>query len=216
MKTTRTGNRPPARTATRRTPGAEDQVNGTRLASGTDEPGGGRQPPSGDQAAVGHTTNGEHAAGATKTATDRHPPGGAQAADNAARGDHATAGGHAADRHAVGGRVAVAHLNEVHVIGRVSGAPEVRPLAAGELVVWRMAVERPRPPDGARRSDWITCAAAYPGPGTNVRGLRVGDVLEIHGTLRRRFWRSRNGPVTPLEVEVRRAEPVVSAAEAAP
>lgn len=181
MKTTRTENRPPARTA----------------------------------------------AGDRKTATDRRGPGGEQAANaqRTAHGRQATDNGRqanaphttdAADRRAVDGRVAVAHLNEVHVIGRVSGAPEVRPLAAGELVVWRMAVERPRPADGARRSDWITCAAAYPGPGTDVRGLRVGDLLEIHGTLRRRFWRSRNGPVTPLEVEVRRAEPVVSAPEAAP
>ena len=102
------------------------------------------------------------------------------------------------------------------MVGRVSAAPEVRSLSVGELVVWRMAVERPRPADGARRSDWITCVAASPGPGADVRGLRVGDVLEIHGTLRRRFWRSQHGPVTPLEVEVRRAEPAVSAPEAVP
>ena len=110
----------------------------------------------------------------------------------------------------------ISHVNEVHVVGRVSAVPRARPLGMGELVVWRMAVERPRPAGGARRSDWITCAAADPGPGADVRALRVGDVLEIRGTLRRRFWQSRHGPVTPLEVEVRRAEPVLSPPEAVP
>jgi single-strand DNA-binding protein len=110
----------------------------------------------------------------------------------------------------------VRHLNEVHVVGRVSAAPEVRPLSGGELVVWRMAVERPRPPDTPRRSDWIGCTASEQTPRSIARDLRVGDVAEIHGVLRRRFWRSRNGPMTPLEVEVRGVVPLVRAARRTP
>lgn len=106
----------------------------------------------------------------------------------------------------------IRHLNEVHVVGRISAAPEVRPLSGGELVVWRMAVERPRPPGAARHSDWIACTATDPEPRAAVAGLRVGDVLEVRGRLRRRFWRSRNGPVTPLEVEVHGAVALVRAA----
>lgn len=110
-----------------------------------------------------------------------------------------------------------AHHNEVHVVGRVSAAPEVRALAAGDLVVWRVAVERPRPPEGGpRRSDWLTCTTVEPGVVATVRELRVGDVVEIRGRLRRRFWRSRHGPVTPLEIEVRGASVVRAAREAAP
>ena len=108
------------------------------------------------------------------------------------------------------------HHNEVRIVGRVSSAPEIRALTDGELVVWRVAVERPRPPGGARRSDWLTCATAEPGAGATARGLRVGDVVEIHGRLRRRFWRSRHGPVTPLEIEVHGAAVVRAGREAAP
>lgn len=109
-----------------------------------------------------------------------------------------------------------AHHNEVHIVGRVSAAPEVRELRDGELVVWRVAVERPRPPGEPRRSDWLTCATAEAGPGATARTLRVGDVVELHGWLRRRFWRSRNGPVTPLEIEVRGAKVVRAVREPEP
>lgn len=109
-----------------------------------------------------------------------------------------------------------AHHNQVHIVGRVSAGPEVRALRDGELVVWRVAVERPRPPGQPRRSDWLTCATAEPTPGATARGLRVGDVVELHGRLRRRFWRSRQGPVTPLEIEVRGAAVLRPVGEAAP
>lgn len=109
-----------------------------------------------------------------------------------------------------------AHRNEVHIIGRVSSAPEVRALRDGELVVWRVAVERPRPPDEPRRSDWLTCTTAEAEIGATARDLRVGDVVELHGRLRRRFWRSRQGPVTPLEVEVSGAAVLRAAREPAP
>ena len=108
------------------------------------------------------------------------------------------------------------HHNEVHIVGRVSAAPEVRALRDGELVVWRVAVERPRPPGEPRRSDWLTCATAEPEPGATARGLRVGDVVELNGRLRRRFWRSRQGPVTPLEIEVRDVSVLRAVREAAP
>lgn len=109
-----------------------------------------------------------------------------------------------------------AHQNEVHIVGRVSSAPEARTLRDGELVVWRVAVERPRPPGEPRRSDWLTCTTVEADLGAIVRGLRVGDVVELHGRLRRRFWRSRQGPVTPLEVEVSGAAVLRSAPESAP
>ena len=94
------------------------------------------------------------------------------------------------------------HHNEVHIVGRVSSAPEVRALRDGELVIWRVAVERPRQPEEPRRSDWLTCTTAEPAPGATAAGLKIGDVVELNGRLRRRFWRSRQGPVTPLEIEV--------------
>lgn len=109
-----------------------------------------------------------------------------------------------------------AHQNEVRIVGRVSSAPEVRALRDGELVVWRVAVERPRPPGEPRRSDWLTCTTAEPGLGATARDLRVGDVVELHGRLRRRFWRSRQGPVTPLEVEVSGAVVLRAVREPAP
>lgn len=101
--------------------------------------------------------------------------------------------------------------NEVALVGRVSGAPEQRELPSGDVLVsWRVVVERP----AARRSapvgvraptvDTVDCVAWAAPVRRTARGLEDGDVVEVEGALRRRFWRSGGGPASRTEVEVER------------
>ena len=97
--------------------------------------------------------------------------------------------------------------NEVHLVGRLAGAPQERELPSGDLVVaFRLVVQR-RPgrpaPDGVRvpTVDTIDCVAWTAGLRRTVLGLVEDDVVEVHGALRRRFWRAGAGAVSRYEVE---------------
>jgi single-strand DNA-binding protein len=95
--------------------------------------------------------------------------------------------------------------NEVIVAGRVAAAPSQRALPSGdELVTFRVVVDRP-PAAPARRTptvDTIDCAAWTGRCRRSAARLDAGDVVEITGSLRRRFWRAPTGPVSRTEVEV--------------
>ena len=110
---------------------------------------------------------------------------------------------------------AAAGCNEVRLVGRVSGRPEERELPSGDsLVAWRVVVDRPatgrRPPAGVRSPtvDTLDCVAWSAGLRRTARGLRDGDVVEVSGALRRRFWRTGAGAVSRTEVEADRVRRV--------
>jgi single-strand DNA-binding protein len=98
--------------------------------------------------------------------------------------------------------------NEVVLGGRVSGEPTVRVLPSGdELVSWRLVVGRDNrglSPSGRQLPtvDTIDCVAFKAG----VRRVAVrwigGEVIEVRGELRRRFWRGAQGAASRCEVEV--------------
>ena len=98
--------------------------------------------------------------------------------------------------------------NEVVLVGRLSGSPEERELPSGDvLMTWRLVVGRPpgrRPPDGVRTVtvDTLDCVAWTAGLRRSARTLADGDVVEVHGALRRRFWRAGAGAASRCEVEV--------------
>ena len=97
--------------------------------------------------------------------------------------------------------------NEVVLVGRVSGAPEERELPSGDrLVTWRLVVERGpgrRPPDGVRPTtvDTFDCVAWTAPSRRAAAALLAGDVVEVHGALRRRFWRTGAGAASRCQVE---------------
>ena len=101
----------------------------------------------------------------------------------------------------------VAARNEVLLVGRVSGPPEERELPSGDrLVTWRLVVERGpgrRPPDGVRATtvDTFDCVAWTSALRRSASALLPDDVVEVHGALRRRFWRSGAGAASRCEVE---------------
>jgi single-strand DNA-binding protein len=118
---------------------------------------------------------------------------------------------------AVAQQTAVEHANEVHLVGRLAAEPESRELPSGDLVVtFRLVVARERPARApAARSatvDTIDCAAWTKSAQRSVRAWEPGDVVEVRGSLRRRFWRSPHGPSSRSEVEVSNARRAARAA----
>ena len=97
-------------------------------------------------------------------------------------------------------------LNQVVLRGRVSGAPTERELPSGAVVVGvRLSVRRDRTTmtKGSKQTvDWVECAAWSAGVRRTVSRWEVGDVVEVEGSLRRRF--PRGGGVSRVEVEVLR------------
>ncbi len=116
---------------------------------------------------------------------------------------------------------AVEHRNEVVLVGRVSGVPVERELPSGDVIVtFRVVVDRPlaspraanrRVPDAAtvprpRQAtvDTLDCVVWRAEIRRHVLAYVVGDVVEVQGSLRRRFWRSGAGAASRSEVEVAR------------
>ncbi len=99
--------------------------------------------------------------------------------------------------------------NEVVLVGRVAAAAEERELPSGDLLcTWRLVVDRP--PTPPRRQavgrpvtvDTLDCTAWSAQVRRTARGLQPGDVVEVSGSLRRRFWRAGAAAASRCEVEV--------------
>jgi single-strand DNA-binding protein len=96
--------------------------------------------------------------------------------------------------------------NAVRLRGKVSTPPEERALPSGtSIVTMRLSVPRETSPmtEGSRQTaDWVDCAAWGRKVRRTVSGWRAGDVVEVEGALRRRFYRGAAGTATRLEVEL--------------
>lgn len=105
------------------------------------------------------------------------------------------------------GEQTVPSRNDVVLVGRVAAPAEQRELPSGDaLVTWRLIVARPatrKPPEGVRSPtvDTLDCVAWTPGLRRIARGLQPDDVVEVQGSLRRRFWRAGAGTASRYEVE---------------
>jgi single-strand DNA-binding protein len=103
-----------------------------------------------------------------------------------------------------------AQRNEVCLSGRLAAAAEERALPSGDVLVsFRVVVARPagRAPRRERSPtvDTIDCVVWRASVRRTVLGWAAGDVVEVTGALRRRFWRSGAGAASRTEVEVLRA-----------
>jgi len=107
--------------------------------------------------------------------------------------------------------------NEVLLVGRLAAPPAERELPSGDvLVTFRVVVDRPpaRRGEPERRAsvDALDCVAWTAGLRKAAGGWQSGDVLELEGSLRRRFWRAPSGLGSRYEVEVTRARRLSRAA----
>ena len=105
----------------------------------------------------------------------------------------------------------------MHLVGRLAAAAEERTLPSGEvLVVWRLVVDRPLTtvPEGVRAQtvDTLECVGRKPAVRRAALTWQAGDVLDVEGALRRRFWRAPHGVASRYEVEVGKVRRVARAA----
>jgi single-strand DNA-binding protein len=100
---------------------------------------------------------------------------------------------------------AIAPVNEVRLVGRISGDPDEKQLPSGDtLRSFRMVVGRGESEAvGSRqRHDTLDCVVWGGRVKRSVAGWRTGDVVEVSGAIRRRFYRGGGGPVSRVDVEV--------------
>ncbi|SDG70736.1 Single-strand binding protein family protein [Sinosporangium album] len=106
--------------------------------------------------------------------------------------------------------------NEVILVGRLSARPERKSLHAEDsLVTWRVIVRRQRR-QPSTRVDSIRCVTYDRQVASGLDDCGPGDVIEVIGSLRRRFLADRN---TYMEVEataVRNLPPPLPAEELGP
>lgn len=96
----------------------------------------------------------------------------------------------------------VAEVNEVRLVGRVTGPPTEVDLPSGDqLVTFRVTIARERP-TSRQRVDALECSAWSPRVRRSVARWRQGDVVEVEGAVRRRFYRTPAGTGSRVEIEV--------------
>ncbi|MEP9364865.1 single-stranded DNA-binding protein [Nocardioides sp. CN2-186] len=94
-------------------------------------------------------------------------------------------------------------VNEVRLVGRVSQQPEERVLPSGD-VVWTFRVVVPRPTSHISKQsvDALDCAAWSARARRSVSSWSVDDVVEVEGSVRRRFFRAGGAAASRVEVEM--------------
>jgi single-strand DNA-binding protein len=93
--------------------------------------------------------------------------------------------------------------NEVRLVGRVSGEVEARVLPSGdEVALLRLVVPRPARSRRGPGVDTLDLACWTARTRARAGGLGEGDVVEVAGSLRRRFYRTGGGAASRYEVEV--------------
>jgi single-strand DNA-binding protein len=95
-------------------------------------------------------------------------------------------------------------VNEVTLVGRMSQPAEEQTLPSGSEL-WKFRVIVGRPPSAASRVtvDALDCVVWTKRPARAVAGWRTGDLVEVRGSLRRRFFEpAGGGRVSRCEVEV--------------
>jgi single-strand DNA-binding protein len=102
--------------------------------------------------------------------------------------------------------------NEVVLVGRLAAPADVLVLPSGdEVTTWRLVVPRSESEaraTGRSASDTLDCAAWSASVRRSAAAWVKDDVIEVHGALRRRFWRSPGGVASRYEVSVERARRV--------
>ena len=98
------------------------------------------------------------------------------------------------------------HVNAVRLVGRISGDPEETTLPSGDTV-WNFRLVVERPPGRARPGqsvDTLDCAVWAGRTKRSVGSWAPGDVVEVEGAVRRRFYAATGGKASRHEIEVSR------------
>ncbi|NPD05965.1 single-stranded DNA-binding protein [Nocardioides sp. zg-1308] len=104
----------------------------------------------------------------------------------------------------------LAVVNDVRLVGRLSGDPVVVELPSGDaLVTFRITVPRsptsavPRSASGTgQRADSVPCTAWSPRLRRSILTWRTGDLVDVSGAVRCRFYQAGGATRSRVEVEV--------------
>ncbi len=101
-------------------------------------------------------------------------------------------------------QVKASTLCDVHLVGRMGGGAVERELPSGDIVrTFTVVIDR-TPRRGSRVTvDAIPCQAFPARLRARVARLDPGVLVDVEGTLRRRFWRTPTGLGSALELDVR-------------
>ena len=98
--------------------------------------------------------------------------------------------------------------NDVRLVGRLTGEPSVVELPSGDsFVTFRISVPRASPSGGgsgpakAQRVDSVPCTAWSPRLRRSILGWRAGDLVEVSGAVRCRFYQAGGATRSRVEVE---------------
>jgi single-strand DNA-binding protein len=99
-----------------------------------------------------------------------------------------------------------APVNQVLLRGRLAAAALERTLPSGDLMTtFRLVVDRPAGRGhGSARIDTVDCVAHRGDIRRRVARWQPGDIVEIEGSLRRRFYRTPAGSASRYAVEATR------------
>jgi single-strand DNA-binding protein len=104
------------------------------------------------------------------------------------------------------------HVNEVLLVGRLAATPQVRRLPSGDqLVSWRLIVDRNERSAVRRMVDTLDCSAVTAAVRKAAARWAPGDLVEVEGALRRRFWRAGTGLASRCEVAATRVRRIARA-----
>lgn len=90
--------------------------------------------------------------------------------------------------------------NQVVLQGRLSRSPVETVLPSGDIV-WNLRVVVPRPEGSRPGVDWVDCSVWSGRLRRSAAKWAEGDVVEVRGALRRRFFRIGGAPISKLEVD---------------
>jgi single-strand DNA-binding protein len=99
--------------------------------------------------------------------------------------------------------------NEVRLVGRLAADPRLRELPSGDTV-WNLRVVVERPASGKekprQRVDSLECAVWGGRLKKQVESWSAGDLVDVSGALRRRFFRAGGVTASRVEVELSRGK----------
>jgi single-strand DNA-binding protein len=105
---------------------------------------------------------------------------------------------------------AAEHRNEIVLVGRVTTVPHDRELPSGDVITsWRVTVDRAGAAGGI---DVVDCSAWTARARRAAARWEKGDVVQVTGALRRRFWRAGSGVASACDVDVATAKRLASVA----
>ena len=110
--------------------------------------------------------------------------------------------------------LAVIDRNDVVLRGRLSAPPELRVLPSGDtLLLFKLVVRRDAPRPRGPKSDVITCVILVRAVQRYASAWSTDDVVEVEGSLQRRFWRTPTGTAVAYEVNCHRGRKVARAGQ---